>query len=210
MWLNIIIRFKIVLVVLLLGITPSQVSASETPSSRVIDDFHADLLSVMKKATVLSARERYKKLEPSLDRAFEFNFMIKLAAGSAWRKASKWEKSNLSRAFRRISIANYVYRFNGYSGQRFDTIKTTPAARKTKLVLTNIIIPRKNKQPEVIKLTYVTKKFGTIWKIIDILLNGGISELSVKHSEYRTILRTGGLQILAEKLNKKADELLLD
>ena len=49
MWLNIIIRFKIVLVVFLLGITPSQVSASETPSSKVIDDFHADLLSVMKK-----------------------------------------------------------------------------------------------------------------------------------------------------------------
>jgi hypothetical protein len=39
-------------------------------------------------------------------------------------------------------------------------------------------------------------------------LDGGISELSVRHSEYRTILKTKGAGILAKRLNKKADQLI--
>jgi len=210
MRLVIIMHLKIVIIVFLFGIIPAYNSVAGSSPSRVIDEFHEALLSVMKKSKTLSGRERYKKLEPALDRAFKFDFMIKLATGSAWRKASKKDKSDLTQAFRRMSIATYAYRFKGYSGQQFHTIKATPSVRKTNLVFTQIVLPKINKEDEIIKLTYVIKQFGEVWKIIDILLDGGISELSVKYSEYRATLKTNGPSSLAQKLNKKADELIMD
>jgi len=80
--------------------------------------------------------------------------------------------------------------------------------RKTHLVYTQIITPGSKNQYKSVQLTYVTRKFSTGWKIVDILLEGGISELSVRHSEYRTILQTNGVRKLAELLNRKADQLI--
>ena len=192
-----------------LGYSSTGSYANEFAPSKVIGEFHETLLKVMKKAKSLSAKERYEKLEPALDRAFEFGIMIRLASGRSWNKTNKLDKANLTQAFRRMSIATYAYRFKGYSGQRFETIRTDPGPRGTQTVLTQIISPQENKTDKIIKLAYVTKKFGSTWKIIDILLNGSISEISVRYSEYRAILKgTRGASNLASILNKKADALI--
>lgn len=203
--------FKVFFVLVSLGFLLPNSHATEIPPSKVIGEFHKSLLEVMKNAKSLSAKDRYRELEPAIDRAFGFGFMIKLASGTSWSKINNQYKDDLKQAFRRMSIATYAYRFKGYSGQRFVTTGTTPGVRGTRLVLTNIVSPQENKRDEIIKLTYVTKKFGSSWKIIDILLNGSISELSVRHSEYRAILRSiNGASILSKTLNKKADELISD
>ena len=203
--------FKVFFVLILLGSFLRDARANEIPPSKVISDFHGSLLAVMKNAKSLSAKERYKQLEPAIDLTFSFDFMIKLASGTSWKKISRQNKGNLAQAFRRMSIATYAYRFKGYSGQRFVTTGTASGVRGTQLVLTNIISPQENKRPNIVKLTYVTKKFGSSWRVIDILLNGSISELSVRHSEYRAILRgPDGASTLVKTLNKKADELISD
>ena len=203
--------FKVFVVLVSLGFLLPNSHAAEIPPSKVIGEFHNSLLEVMKNAKSLSAKDRYKKLEPAIDRAFGFGFMIKLASGTSWNKINSQYKDDLEKAFRRMSIATYAYRFKDYSGQRFVTTGTTSGVRGTRLVLTNIVSPQENKRDEIIKLTYVTKKFGSSWKVIDILLNGSISELSVRHSEYRAILRNiNGASILSKTLNKKADELISD
>ena len=75
--------------------------------------------------------------------------------------------------------------------------------RDLQLVYTHIVTPKTGKPDAVIKINYVTKEFKGGWKIVDILLGGGISELAVKHSEYRNILRRNGISALVKKLNKK-------
>ena len=57
-------------------------------------------------------------------------------------------------------------------------------------------------------ITYVTHKIKGEWRIIDVLLDAGISELAVRRSEYRRVLKTGGVDGLIETLNRKADQLL--
>ena len=59
-----------------------------------------------------------------------------------------------------------------------------------------------------VKLTYVMRKFGNHWKIIDVLLDQGISEMAMRASEYRAILRSRGPGALAMALNKKAGKLI--
>jgi len=147
---------------------------------------------------------RYKKIEPVMVKAFDLGFMIRVASGTSWRKASNDEKKNLADAFRRVSIATYAYRFDGYSGQSFKTVAVGPGPRKTKLVKTQLLRPK----DDPVKLTYVMKKFENDWRIVDILLGGGISELAVRHSEYRTTLKTKGPDALAQILFRKADQYL--
>lgn len=202
------------LIVVLFGIGAADGFAVEKNQDKspgeVIGAFHAVLLGVMKDAKSLTSQERYNRLAPAIDAAFNLGFMARVASGTSWRHASEADKSQLKKAFRRMSIATYAFRFTGYSGQRFETLKTGDGPRKMRLVYTRIVTPKKSKRDEKVKLTYVTKKFKTGWKIVDILLDGGISELAVKHSEYRMILKTQGAGALANRLNQKADQLIAD
>ena len=52
------------------------------------------------------------------------------------------------------------------------------------------------------------RQFAQDWKIVDVLLDGSISELAVRVSEYRNILRKKGVSALANALNVKANQLV--
>jgi len=48
---------------------------------------------------------------------------------------------------------------------------------------------------------------GGSWQIADVYLNGTISELATRRSEFASILRTRGINGLIAMLNTKADAL---
>ena len=54
------------------------------------------------------------------------------------------------------------------------------------------------------ELTYVTRLIKGTWRIIDVLLDTGISELAVRRSEYRRILKSKGIDGLISILDGKA------
>jgi phospholipid transport system substrate-binding protein len=68
-------------------------------------------------------------------------------------------------------------------------------------------IVRPNKEP--VPITYVMRKFADDdWRIVDVIVSNGISELAVRRSEYNAILNDGGPSELVAKLNQKADAIL--
>ena len=172
--------------------------------SVVVNKFHAVLLSVMKTGAKTTVKSRYKRLEPEINNAFNLPFMIRVITGSRWKRASHEEKINLTDAFRRMSVGTYAARFNSYSGQSFKTLKVRNGPKNTRLVDTQLESP--GDRP--VKLTYVMRKFGNHWKITDVLLDQGISEMAMRASEYRAILRSRGPGALAMALNKKAGMLI--
>lgn len=172
--------------------------------SEVVDRFHEVLLSVMKTAGSTSVTARYKELKPEMEKAFNLPFMIRITVGSSWKRTSEQQKSELIEAFKRMSVGTYASRFNGYSGQIFKTLKVRTGPKGTRLVDTRI----ENPNDDSVTITYVMGKFGDKWKIIDVLLDRGISEMAVRVSEYRSILRSRGVRALARALSKKATNLL--
>ena len=88
--------------------------------------------------------------------------------------------------------------------QLFKTLKVRTGPKGTRLVDTRLESP----DDEPVRITYVMGKFGDKWKIIDVLLDRGISEMAVRVSEYRSILRSRGVRALARALSKKAADLL--
>jgi phospholipid transport system substrate-binding protein len=52
------------------------------------------------------------------------------------------------------------------------------------------------------------RKSGAEWKIVDIYLDGTISELASRRAEFSTILKAGGPPALIASLKKQGDRLL--
>ena len=60
----------------------------------------------------------------------------------------------------------------------------------------------------LVPLTYVLQKQQQGFRIIDVILQGSISELAVRRSEYAQVLRQSGVDGLTRLLDGKADEML--
>jgi len=182
---------------------PNKLSATEPTASILVDSFHSTLLQVMKDADALGFKGRYDALEPVVSKSFHFPLMMQIATGRYWKQSSKQQQQSMSTAFARISIGTYAARFDGYSGQSFMTINEKPGPQKTVLVKTELMNPG----GDDVNLTYVTRKIKGNWRIIDVLLGGGISEIAVRRSEYRNILKAGGPDQLISILEDKAGKL---
>ena len=193
-----------IVIIIIFGILVYPTWALSAEPSEVVDRFHEVLLSVMKTAGSTSVTARYKELKPEMEKAFNLPFMIRITVGSSWKRTSEQQKSELIEAFKRMSVGTYASRFNGYSGQIFKTLKVRTGPKGTRLVDTRI----ENPNDDSVTITYVMGKFGDKWKIIDVLLDRGISEMAVRVSEYRSILRSRGVRAIARALSKKATNLL--
>ena len=82
---------------------------------------------------------------------------------------------------------------------------TRTGPRNLTIVDTELKSPTRDKAVEI---SYVTQKREGDWRLIDVIVDGGISELRVRISEYRQILKKGGIEALIVLLNQKADQLL--
>ena len=188
--------------VFLPGARPTHGAQSEAIA--VIERFHASLLAVMKEAEVLGIRGRYERLAAPVDRAFHLPLMIRIATGSLWRSASASQKEKLLEAFTRLSVGTYADRFDGYGGEAFETVGARAGPRKTLIVQTRILRPRK----DAVGISYVMRPVKGRWRIVDVLLDDSISELAVRRSEYRRVLKKDGVDGLIQTLNSKAAQLV--
>ncbi len=185
-------------------IAPNSVHAQEAMAEDLVSEFHARLLDSMKTAETVPVQSRYDELAPIVKSTFHLRVMIQVATGSYWRKASDNEKSQLTDAFARLTAATYAAQFDGYSGQTFKTVGTKSGPQNTTLVETRL----ENPGGRSVDLVYVTRQFDGKWRVIDVLLDTGISELARKRSEYRQVLKSVGVEGLTDTLTKKSDSLL--
>ena len=74
-----------------------------------------------------------------------------------------------------------------------------------------VFVDTKLKSPgrdDDVQISYVARQFGQYWQLIDVIVDGGISELKVRISEYRQTLKSGGIEALIMLLESKAGDLL--
>jgi hopanoid biosynthesis associated membrane protein HpnM len=179
-------------------------SAESGAASETARRFQAELLEVMKVADQLAVTERFKRLAPTVDRSFHLPLMTQIATGQYWSRATMEERETLVRAFRRMSVATLATLFSSYSGETFHVTDEKPGPSQTKLVLTHLL----KTDGEKIQIAYIARQFNGGWRMIDVIVNNGISELKVRRSEYNLVLKKGGVPALIALLNSKADELM--
>ena len=193
-----------VLAVLFVLVAAIPAGAAEVEPRVLVERFQGNLLAVMKEAETLGVKGRYDRLVSSIEETFYLPLMIRIASGPYWKGANQTQRSRLISAFRRMSVSRVATLFDGYAGETFEAIGEKPGPQNTLLVKTRIVIPDKSS----VNLTYVAKTIKERWRLIDIIIDNGISELSVRRSEYRRVLQKEGVDGLIATLNKKADELI--
>ena len=184
---------------------PTYVQAAISGPSETIKNFQKILLETMKNAENTSIRQRYQYLAANVKKTFHFPLMVQIASGNSWQQATSSERLSLIDAFQRMSIMTLATLFNGYNGEVFKVLSEKEGPQKTTLVSTELTKIDKSK----ISIIYVTRPFKNGWRIIDVIVDKGISELLVRRSEYQNILKTSGIPGLTKLLDGKAEEISL-
>jgi len=197
------IVFATMMIATLILATPT-VQAELSAPQLITQKFQNSLIDVMKTANKTTVQQRFDALKDIISKSFHMPLMAQISAGKNWKPATRTEKRNYTEAFHRMSIATLATLFDGYSGETFEQINDNPGPQKTRLIVTQLV---KNDKSTV-KISYVMRKFTNGWRIIDVILDDGISELMVRRSEYRQVLKKSGLKGLTTLLTNKADELL--
>ena len=175
---------------------------SGSPAS-VIEAFHAGLLSIMKEAEALGFEGRIDRLAPLMAGTFDLDFMASKTVGRHWRKLSDEDKLRWAETFTRFTTANYAGRFTGFTGEEFVTLGVEDAARETRVVMTKIVIP----DDEDVQLNYRVINRDGVWRVIDVYLNGTVSELALRRSEYSSALKREGFEQLVASIENKIEDL---
>jgi len=103
-----------------------------------------------------------------------------------------------------MSVANYAGNFDKFSGERFDVDPNVQQRGLDKIVQTTLT-PAGQKP---IVFAYRMRQSGSTWKIIDVFLQGYVSELAMRRSDFGATLASGGPAALAKKINGIADNIL--
>ncbi len=181
---------------------PDGASAAQT----VVESFHAALLGSMKEADALGFQGRYERMLAALDEAFDLPFMARTTLGANWRDLDEGQRADFQALSRRLSASRYADNFDGYENQHFETHGERPAARGTIVVETELVQPKDRN----VRFDYRLRKLGDRWRIIDILLDGKISELVLWRGQYRSVIEREGFEPLVEILEKRIEELSRD
>jgi phospholipid transport system substrate-binding protein len=174
-------------------------TAPASPPVQVVEKLHAALLEVMKDADDLGYQGRYDRLTPVLNETYDTPFMAEKSVGRHWKLATPQDQAKLVETFSRFMIANYAGRFDGYSGQKFEVVGEEPSAQETVLVRTRLVQP----EGEVVQLNYRLRSANGSWKIIDVYLNGTVSELALRRSEYASLIKREGWNAVIAALDQR-------
>lgn len=173
---------------------------AESSASAVVHEFHDQLLKTMKQGKALGFEGRYKKLIPVVKKVFNLPLMTRVAVGSAWAKATDGQKQELTSAFSAFSVSTYAKQFASYNGEVFAI--TGEKASKKEIIVETTLTP-KEEPPVVLNYLMRPDETGT-YRIVDVFLNGTISQLAMRRSQFSSIARREGVQSLIKSLKEKA------
>jgi len=179
-------------------------AAPADPAVATVSALDDALLATMKQAQVLGPKGRYKKLEPAVAQAFDLPTMTRYAIGPTWSKFSPADQAMLIQAFSRLSVASFAHNFNGYDGERFVVDPAVDTRGPDKIVKTQIV----PSQGDPTTIDYRMRASGGGWKAIDVLLQGTISQLTIRRSDLAAVVAGGDAKAIAASINAQADKLL--
>jgi len=179
-------------------IAPVLAQASD-PAVTQVQGFYDALQASMKSGG--TAKSRYEKLKPAVEKAFDLSAMTATAVGPSWASLSDADKKALTDAFSRMTISNYAKNFDSYNGEKF-TVEPASITRGSDHFVKSTMKTSK----DTIAFNYRTHQVGSDWKVTDVYLAGNISQMAQKRSDFASTLASGGAQGLAKKINALADQ----
>jgi len=178
-------------------------ASAEDPTSR-IQAFYDVLLDTMKQGQQLGVQGRFDKLMPAIASTYDIPAMTRIACGPDWNKIPADKQQALIDAFGRMSAAIYADRFTKFSGQHFE-VNPNPIPHNADVVVTTKLVPNDG---DPVALNYLMRGPAGDMRVVDVFLDGSISELATRRSEFSGVLKSDGADALLAKIKDRADKIL--
>ena len=178
-------------------------SPAEAQAAHRIEAYYGQLMPTLKAAGSLSVGERDRRFGPAIRSAFDIGTMARLASGPAWSKFSGAQQAAVRDAFARFLVAEYAHQVSDYSGESFVVDPQTSAETRGggEIVKTKLLQPG----GRTVQINYLVRG----GRVIDVYLNGTISDLATRRDEFASILAGGGgADALVKTLRERTESLL--
>lgn len=176
-------------------------SDPETAAAETVSRLHSTLIAAMQQGDAFGFDGRYQMISDMLLQTFDFETIARVVTGSSWKQFSDEQRLTFMTAFAQLSAATYADRFDEYKGESFATVSVSPA-RNGVMVRTQIV----KRNGDTVPLDYLVHDVDGQWRIINVVANG-VSDLSVKRTEYRAVLKEDGLDGLIRSIDEKRSAL---
>ena len=183
-----------------IGLVSYPAFAAPASGGETVQCLYDALLNTMKNARALGQSGRFAQLEPVIRRSFDIASMARLSVGPSWSSLTDAQLQQMTESYRRYISAIYADRFDGYAGQKFEVMGEQPVPAG---VMVNSQITKANGEP--VKVDYLMRRSSDNWLISDVYVDGAISEVAMRRSEFAAILKSEGIHALITALNRKAD-----
>jgi phospholipid transport system substrate-binding protein len=179
------------------GTKAAATKAAGTGPKELVDRLHATLIRAMKGGHAMGYEGRYKLLSPVILQSYDMPYIAQLTLGSYWSTLSEAQRDQFIQVLQQYSIANYAAEFDSYNGGSFET-QSEQSAQPGINSVSSTFTSGSGKQHQ---FNYLLRQTPKGWRIINVIVDG-VSDLSLKRSQYAYVMKTDGFDALIKKLKE--------
>ena len=166
---------------------------SESKVLTSVNELHESLIKISDK-TINS--DNLAMIDDVVKNSYDLEKMGKIIIGIDWKQMDTKTQKEFINVFKRFISVNYFRRFNKINELDFEHQTVTDIEDKFKLA--RVILTADN---EKFKIDYLLGFKNEKWKIFDVLLDGSISEVATKKSDFKKIIKEEGVSGLVKNLS---------
>ena len=155
--------------------------------------------------TINRSKIDINKMQQVISDTYDVERMLFLIIGDDWKISEDKPRANLKKVFEEYIAKNYIRRFSSIKKLEFEKLNINKVGNNYVMAKTKLIINSNDEIP----LSYLLNQTNKNWKIFDVLIDGSISEIATKKSEFTSFIKKGDLKPLLEAL-KKTNSMLLN
>ncbi len=190
----------LVIVTLVIGLAAPDALAtteSEAGARAVISETVDEVLAVLRDKSV-PTEERIRLLEQIVYGRFDLYVMSRLVLARNWKRFSDEQKAEYVEEFKQYLTNSYGSRIERYDQQEVEIVGEREEPRGDVVIQTKI----RGGEFEGALVDYRLRKQDEGWRVIDVVIEG-ISMVSNYRDQFKSIVSTGGPELLLQKLREK-------
>jgi len=170
---------------------------SEAGARAVISETVDEVLAVLRDKSV-PTEERIRLLEQIVYGRFDLYVMSRLVLARNWKRFSEEQKAEYVEEFKQYLTNSYGSRIERYDQQEVEIVGEREEPRGDVVIQTKI----RGGEFEGALVDYRLRKQDEGWRVIDVVIEG-ISMVSNYRDQFKSIVSTGGPELLLQKLREK-------
>ena len=182
--------------------SPAATAASTVDSAAgVVQTFYDALFDSMRHANEWHMQGRYDRLYPVMLKLFDVPAMTRIALGPDFARLTPDQQTSLRDAFGRLLVATFASTFDDFKGETYAIDGDVTAKAQDRFVRSKF-----NGEGAPVDINYLLRGQGKDWRVVDIYLNGTISQLATWRSEYGSTFQDGGFDRLMAAVKAQTDK----